>query len=246
MDIRRTNLSDLVIQVAAEAELNWTPEIEAEVIRVDVVDTVVTLSGVVANDLKYLACSRAMNRVDGVSAVINNVTVQPSVGAEHPAGGIAESVQRALHWEPHVPRTVEANVRYRHVTLSGDVNWTFQRETALHVVERLDVVDSVDDQMSLAARTPGNDAERSIKRALLHNPQIDARDVTVFVVDGTATLTGWVRSLAEKRQAGLATGASPDVAHINNRLRVHSRQRIDLPTTPSSSAENDPLARAPL
>nr|WP_255727407.1 MULTISPECIES: BON domain-containing protein [unclassified Nesterenkonia] len=69
-------------------------------------------------------------------------------------------------------------------------------------------------------RTPAENAEQRLKNAMLRNPQLDARDVRVTILGDTAILTGHVTSLAQKKQAGLATWACPNVTRIDNRLAV--------------------------
>ncbi len=223
MSTSTTSRLDQVIQVAVEAELNWTPELESEAIHVEVSNAVVTLYGVVGNTLRYLACGRAARRVRGVTVVTNNVKVEPLRTKSVRDTDIAEIVEQALFWANNVPRTVTSHVCDRHVTLTGGVIWSFQREAAQQVVENIRGVESIDNQISLSARAPGNASEENIMTALLSNPLIDARDVTVTVVDAKATLTGWVSTFREKKQAGLATWACSDVSDIDNRLRIRSR-----------------------
>ena len=130
------------------------------------------------------------------------------------------TVERALTWADAVPRGVKSRVRHRHVTLTGEVDWHFQREAAELAVQDLPGVDSLDNQITLSCRTPVETAEQRLKSAMLRNPQLDARHVTVTILGSTAILTGHVRTLAEKKQAGLATWASPNVTRIDNRLAV--------------------------
>lgn len=108
------------------------------------------------------------------------------------------------------------------MTLTGEVEWDFQRVAAQRVVADLRGVKSLENQIALAARTPAENAEQSLKNAMFRNPQIDASHVNVAIIDHVATLTGHVSSLAQKKQAGLATWACPDVTQIDNRLEVRT------------------------
>lgn len=129
-------------------------------------------------------------------------------------------VERALSASTVVPRTVTAEVRHRHVTLSGEVDWDFQRDAAAQAIQDLRGVASLDNQVQLIPGSAVVNSERRLRSAMLRNPQLDPRHVTVTILKGTAILTGHVNSLEEKKQAGLATGVCPDVTRVENRLLV--------------------------
>lgn len=245
VDASSMSRGDRVIQVAADIELNWTPELETEDVQVQVANGVVTLTGVVGDELGYLACGRAIRRVSGVLELRNNVTVQPCVITRDTHADLAGDVTQALVWAAGVPRAVKAHVRSGHVTLTGQVEWTFQRDAAQHVIGHVAGVESVDNQIAIRPRTPRTIDEERIGRALLRNPLIDASDVNVTIIDTTATLTGWVWSLAEKKQAGLTTGASPCVTHIDNRLRIRSRGVTGLSAKSTTPPEANQMAIKP-
>ncbi|WP_342357818.1 BON domain-containing protein [Nesterenkonia sp. AY15] len=133
---------------------------------------------------------------------------------------IRRTVERALTCDTAVPRAVKSQVLNRHITLTGEVDWGFQREAAQLAVQDLCGVKSLDNQITLIDRTPAENAEQRLKNAMLRNPQLDARDVRVTILGDTAILTGHVTSLAQKKQAGLATWACPNVTRIDNRLAV--------------------------
>jgi osmotically-inducible protein OsmY len=54
----------------------------------------------------------------------------------------------------------------------------------------------------------------------VRNAQLDAHAITVTVTGGKVTLTGTVRSAAERVQAEQAAWASPHVTEIDNRIAV--------------------------
>ncbi|MGJ9373297.1 BON domain-containing protein [Nesterenkonia sp. CF4.4] len=224
-----TPSTDHTITAAVRAELEWTPDLDASNISVHVEDSTVTLTGIVGTYSELLALDRITRRVRGVTSAVNNVTVDPVGSRWVTDSDIRRVVERALTWATTVPRTVKSRVLNRHVTLTGEVDWDFQRAAAQRAVEDLRGVKSLENQITLTARTPVENAEERLKNAMSRNPQIDARGVTVTIVDHTATLTGHVSSLAEKKQAGLATWACPDVTQIENRLDVRAEH---LGTTP--------------
>lgn len=212
--------TDLTLKAAVQAELDWTPEVEASGISVNVLHSVVTLSGDVQDYAELYAAKSAARRVRGVSTLVNDLLVHTSSGENVTEADIVREARHALAWKIDVPSTVCAEVTGHAVTLSGEVRWNFQRVAAIRAIQYLPGVHSVDNQITLGARTPAAAAEERVTNALVRSAQIDAEHVTVSMTETKATLTGHVRSLAEKRQAGLATWSSPDVTEVDNRLVV--------------------------
>ncbi|MCH8562899.1 BON domain-containing protein [Nesterenkonia sp. YGD6] len=130
------------------------------------------------------------------------------------------AIVKALARSTNSPSTVEARVENFTAVLTGQVDWNFQRELAKRAVENVAGVKHVEDQTTLRVRTPIENAADRVKKAMSLNQKIDASHVIVTITGNTAVFTGYVRSLAEKKQASLATWVSPDVTRIDNRLAV--------------------------
>jgi osmotically-inducible protein OsmY len=218
-----SQLTDKQIKSAVEAELDWTPGVDAPSIGVSVDDGVVTLSGEVKTFAENLAARRAALRIHGVNTVADAMTLRLTASRQHSDTEIAKSVEHVLEWDADVPAdSVKAAVRDKVVTLTGTVEWHYQREAARRAVERIESVRRVDDQVNLTRRPSAVDAEQRIKNAFARNAILDANAITVTINGTTATLTGRVRSWAEKKQAGLSTWASPHITSVHNELTVSS------------------------
>ncbi|MGJ9404955.1 BON domain-containing protein [Nesterenkonia aurantiaca] len=220
MSTLTTASQDLQLQSAVREELHWTPNLEAAGIRVTVHDSTVTLSGEVA-DSEYLPVKRAAMRVHGVSNIVDELVVRPKTPRHLSEADIAQEIECALTWATNVPPTVRAQVKEANVTLTGEVDWDFQREAAQHVIEHLRGVHTVTNQITLTARPCSGEAARRIRTALTTSAQLDATHITVSVTGSTVTLTGHVRSWAQKQQARTAAWSSAHVAHVDDRLEVH-------------------------
>lgn len=214
--------TDHDIQASVQDELEWTPDVDAAGIGVAVEDGAVTLSGEVDDYAEKLAAERAALRVRGVSAVVNDLTVHPKGATTVTETDIAKEVERALKWATNVPDTVKAEITGHNVTLTGQVQWDFQRQAAKRAVRYLRGVYTVNNMITLTARPSATDAKERITNALVRNAQLDANHITVTVVGNKATLTGHVRSWAEKEQAGFAAWASPHVTDVANDLVVRA------------------------
>lgn len=213
---------DQDLQDSVEHALRWAPEVEAAKIGVGVRDGVVTLSGQVPSYWQKLMAGKTTLRTQGVRAVANEILVH-HITDPRTDSDIALAAHNVLKWSSEIPAdSVKVAVENHVVTLTGEVDWNFQRESAVRLVEHLVGVSDVVNRMTLKPRAHANatDTEALIHRALVRNAAIDASHVHA-AVDGTrVVLTGTVSSYAEKRQAEHAAWSAPHVDHVDNRIRI--------------------------
>lgn len=219
MSTLTTASQDLQLQSAVLEELHWAPNLEAAGIGVAVHNSTVTLSGEVA-DSEYLPVKRAAMRVHGVSTIVDELIVRPKTPRSLNETEIAEEIECALTWATNVPPTVRAQINGANVTLTGEVDWDFQREAVQHVIAHLRGIHAVTNQISVTARPCSEETVRRIRNGLSSNALLDATHITATLTGTTVTLTGHVRSWAEKKQARTTAWSSPNVAHVDDRLEV--------------------------
>ncbi|HKT56523.1 MAG TPA: BON domain-containing protein [Microbacterium sp.] len=213
--------ADLEVLAEVRAELEWTPDVDAAAIGVAVDDGTITLSGEVGSYAERLAAKKAALRVRGVRAIVDDLAVETR-GATWSPGEVdtAQQVDRALRSATTVPQSVQAEVHGHDVTLTGEVDWECQRQAARRAVQFLRGVSTINDRMTLKERASASDTRQRIADALTRNAQIDADTIQV-AVDGTrVTLTGRVRSWAERLQAADAAWSSPHVTDVDNRIYI--------------------------
>jgi osmotically-inducible protein OsmY len=201
-------------------QLDWDPEVEASAVGVAAKHGTVTLTGFIDTYSGKLAAERAAKRVHGVRAVANDIEVR--LRLERTDADIAEDATRALELRSMIPEAVQAVVHNGRVTLTGNVEWLYQKESAERAVRHIRGVRGVLNHITVAPRAVGRDVRHRIVKALHQNADLDARHITVTVAGNTATLTGTVGTWLQRESAERAAANAPGVAHVDNQITVQS------------------------
>jgi len=201
-------------------ELNWDSRIDAARIHVSNVGGVIRLTGKVHNFAEKNAAQEAAHRVRGVVDVANDIEVVP-IGTRTDAD-IAHAVRHALEWDVYLPHEqIQSTVSDAWVTLDGTVPYYFQVEDAAGAIRRLAGVRGVTNKIRVDpdALVPVA-VHEAIRTALQRQAGREAERIDVEVVGGELTLSGRVRSWAEKCAIVGAAGHVPGILAVNDRVRI--------------------------
>ena len=201
-------------------ELRWEPSVTANDINVATHDGVVTLSGRVPHYAEKLAAERATQRVEGVTAIAEEMDVHPTGTFDRKDSDIAQAVVNSLKWHVWVPSHVQATVENGWVTLTGTVTWGYQRNSAEDCVRYLPGVKGVSNNVILKPSVQPTAIKDAIEKALKRDAEIDAENIDVSADGGKVTLAGTVTSWDEREEAATAAWSAPGVTSVENNIAV--------------------------
>jgi len=203
-------------------QLEFEPSIDAANIGVAVDDGVVTLSGHVWSYAQKLAAERATRQVKGVRAIAQEIEVRYPSDKKTADDEIAKRALNVLKWHAMIPQdAVKVTVQKGWVTLTGEVNWQYQRKAAEDAIWKLSGVTGVTDGISLKPTASVSDIKKKIEDALTRHAQIEAQAVRVHVRDGNkVSLEGMVDSWDEREAIENAAWSVAGVQSVDDRLTI--------------------------
>ena len=125
-----------------------------------------------------------------------------------------------LAWDVSVPQdAIKVKVEKGFVTLSGEVDWYYQKEAAQQDIRRLYGVTGVANHTSIKPKVDTADISHGITQAL-HRSWSDPSMITVSANGGKVRLTGSVHSPQERYIVAETAWGAPGTIAVENNLAV--------------------------
>jgi len=215
-------MSDSELRQDVIDELEFDPRFDAAHIGVAVDRGVVTLTGHVASFAERNAVVAAVRRLRGVRAIADDVEVRFATEPKTADDQIAKRAADILAWDVHVPRgAIDVVVENGWVTLTGVVNWRYQRAAAEADIHKLSGVRGVSNRITIRPVVDAMDLKGKIEAALRRCAEVEAGALRVIVVGGNRViLEGRVGNWRERMAIEDAAWSAPGVTDVDDRLTI--------------------------
>lgn len=206
-------------------KLNFEPRLDASNITVSIQGDhdIVVLGGVVSNYNEKFIAEQAVKNLANVRSVVDEIEVVLSSKYATSDIDIAKEVNRALKASITVPyERIKSVVKDRIVTLSGEVNWQFQKNNAFNIVKDLIGVKSVINliEVKQQVKVDANKVKENITQEFERHARLDASKVEVKVEGNRVILNGKLPSFAEIDDAEDAAWSIAGVERVENNITI--------------------------
>ena len=213
--------TDSELQQDVLTELKCEPSVNAANIGVEVRDGVVTLAGHVKTFGEKWGAERAAQRVLGVKALAVEMDVTLEGSHARSDADIAQAVDDALAWVTYVQKNaIKVMVEKGWVTLTGSVEWDYQRQNVAGAVRFLTGVKGISDQITLSPSGSPSEIKADVEAALDRRDDADLGDITVSVLDSNVTLSGTIHGWWQRELARQSAWSAPGVKHVVDNLTI--------------------------
>lgn len=201
--------------------INWEPLLHAAEIGVSVEDGVATLTGAVNSYAKKSEAREAAQNVFGVKTVIEKIDVVIDSKNHKTDNEIASEINNTFKWHWDIPNdNVNVKVVDGLVTLSGELEWNYQKEAAHKAVSNLIGVKGISNNIRIVSLSKDGIEKKDIEDAIIRNGYIDNTAIEIEVINNLVTLRGSVDSWYQKSEAGRIAWNAPGVKQVQNDLFV--------------------------
>jgi osmotically-inducible protein OsmY len=173
-------MNDKQLQQSVTEELAWDPSIMSAHIGVTAREGVVTLSGHVPSYWEKRSAEAAASRVKGVKAVVEEIKVQLANVTLWTDDQLAERALQNLASDGSVPKDqIKLAIEKGWVTLTGEVDWNYQKIAAEYDIHRLLGVVGVTNEIRIKPRVQAYEVREKIEKALERIAPFDAADISI-------------------------------------------------------------------
>ncbi|TCR75605.1 BON domain-containing protein [Rhizobium sp. BK376] len=214
-------MDDNLLKQSIIDELDFEPSVDAASVAVTVKDGVVTLGGHVRTYSERDAAERVAARVKGVRGIAQDILVQPHGANRLDDDGIAARALSMIDWNVNLPRdAIKVRVAAGYVTLTGTVEWQYQKDAAWKAVRNLEGVVGVRNGIEIVPSVDASDIKKRIEDAFERDAELKASAIKVDVSGSKVTLKGTVQTFSERKRAERAAWSAAGVSTLEDRILI--------------------------
>ena len=215
-------MTDQSLKQSVLDELALDPSVTEAHIGVTARGGVVTLTGHVGSYAEKCAAEHVVGRISGVKAIAEELEVHYLYDVGHGDEDIAKQALNVLAWDLSVPKDkVKVKVEKGWITLSGDVNWYYQKHAADMDVRKLLGVMGLSNQITIKPSVQASDVRKKIEAAFERNAEFEAENIVVSTEGGKVTLSGKVDSYYERTLAENTAWSAPGVTEVSDLISIN-------------------------
>ena len=206
-------------------KLHFEPRLDSTNITVAIQGNhdIIVLDGKVKSFAEKLKAESVVKTIQGVKAIVNEIRVDPSLHYKKTDSEIATDTINALKSSVWVPaQKIKALVKDGVVTLSGEVEWQYEKTAAFTAVKNLWGIKSINNEIIVKPSLSINEdkVRQEITKEFERQARFDASRIKIKVQGRKITLEGEVSNFDEMEMAEDAAWAIPGVAEVRNELVV--------------------------
>ncbi len=213
--------NDHRLRQAVLDELSWEPSVTAAHLGVAANSGIVTLTGHVESFAQKHAAQAAVQRVKGVKAIAEEIEVILPPATIRSDEEIAGAAIGRFEWDVTIPRdTIKVTVDKGWVTLTGEVDWNYQKDAASLDVRPLFGVVGIINQIKIKPTVNTSNISDDIVHALNRSWFFNPKTISVSAQNGKIRLTGTVRTWHDRQVAAATAWSAPGATAVENDIAV--------------------------
>ena len=170
---------------------------------------------------KKIAAEEAVRRVKGVRAIAEEIEVRYPGQKQTSDDEIAKRALNILQWDTFLPHeNIRLTVQKGLVTLTGEVQWYFQKSGAEKAIRKLSGVTGVVNDITVKPAAKVANVKSKIEDALKRHAEVEAEGIQITVLNDEVTLNGKVASWDERQAVISAAWSAPGVRLVEDHLTI--------------------------
>lgn len=215
-------MTDKELRQSVLDEIEYDPSFDAAHIGVSAEKGVITLTGHVSSYPEKVSAMAAVRRVKGVRAIADEIEVRYAFGKKTSDDQIAKRALDLLSWDSMIPsERIQVAVRDGWITLTGTVDWFYQKRSAEGSVRKLAGLIGVTNGIEIKPKVKTEDVKGKIEKALARRAETEAKNIKVTVNNNDeVVLEGRVGNWEERYAVENAAWSAPGVKSVDDRLAI--------------------------